>query len=132
MLSASDPESVPAWRRHAPQWVGGLVLAGLIVLAPQLGMGFYAPARGQVATGEPRPGGREMPRDRAAVKVIPEMAAPGERPTLADVVRFYGLDEDAVRCTAAEAYGLAVGDKRIDGYARRAVKVGDTVTVCLD
>jgi hypothetical protein len=132
MPSATIPEPAPGSGLRVLEAVVALVLAVVLVAAPRWGFGFYAPQRGQVAAGEPRPGGGEMPRDRAKVRVLAEMAAPGERPSLADVVRFYGLDEDAVRCTVGEAHGVSAGDRRIEALSKRPLKVGETVTLCLD
>jgi hypothetical protein len=125
-----EPERRRWSRRLLP--VGWLATAALLACGPLLGFGIYAPQRGAVAAGEPGPGGRELPRDRAKVRVEAAMARPGERPTPADVARFYGLQEDAVACTVQEANGLAAGDPRIERLSRRPLKVGDEITLCLD
>jgi hypothetical protein len=127
-----DPidEEEPA-RRSWGWLVVGVALLALLFLGATRRLGFAAPAAG-VTQGEPAPGGGELPRDRARVVVEAAMAKPGERPTLADVVRFYGLEEEAVACTVAEAHGLAANDRRIAALARRPLRVGETVTICLD
>ncbi|MES1245886.1 MAG: hypothetical protein ABUT39_30040 [Acidobacteriota bacterium] len=118
---------------------GRLILIALSVLiavggAVALGYEFYAPVRGQVAVGNPQEAQPDEPRDRAKVKVEAYMAKePGKGlPTLADVVRFYGLEEDTVPCAVAENHGEAASKAAIPVLAKRPIRVGEEVTLCLD
>lgn len=114
-------------------WPAAGVLLALVLLGARLGFGFYAPARGAVASGDPSLTGHDVPRDRARVRVEAAMApAPGGRPSLADVARFYGLDDEAIACSVQEAHDLRPGDARLRVLAERPLRVGEEVELCLD
>ncbi len=103
-------------------------------IAAALGYEFYAPIIGRIAVGNETAARPAMPRDRAAVTVEANMAKnPGQGlPTLVDVVRFYGLEEDTIECAVKEHYGEAASPSAILGLARRPLKIGEEVTLCLD
>jgi hypothetical protein len=105
-----------------------------LVLAAVLGYEFYAPIIGRIATGDEAEARPAVPRNRASVKVEAYMAKePGKGlPTLADVVRFYGLEEDTIECAVQENYGEAASPAAIPVLARRPIKIGDEVILCLD
>lgn len=115
---------------------GTLVLASLLALAAAaaLDFEFYTPAVGEIAAGDEQEAKPEVPRDRAVVSVERFMAADPRRgvPTLADVVRFHGLEEDAIECTVQELHGEAASPGVVSALARRPLRPGDEVTVCLD
>ena len=115
---------------------GGQALIVLVALgiAAVLGYAFYAPIVGQIATGDEQEAEPAVPRDRAAVKVEVYMAKePGKRlPTLADVVRFYGLEEDTIECAVQENHGEAASPTAVPVLARRPLTIGDEVILCLD
>ncbi len=115
---------------------GGLALIVLItaILAVVLGYAFYAPVVGQIATGDPQEARPDVPRDRAVVKAEAYMARTSGKalPTLEEIVRFYGLEDDTVPCAAQENYGEAASPAAISVLAKRPIKVGEDVTLCLD
>lgn len=111
-----------------------VLLAGAFVLD----LGYYAP-RGEISGGTAVATGRdaELARNRAVVKIVPEMALrPGLRPTLADAIRFFGLEEEVLRCSALATEGAEEGDepneRRLLALGRQARAPGDSVTLCLD
>ena len=115
---------------------GGLALLALVVLggAAALGYEFYAPVAGQIAAGDPQEARPDVPRDRALVKVEAYMSKePGKGlPTLADIVRFYGLEEDTVLCAVQENHGEAASPAAIPVLAKRPLRMGEEVMLCLD
>jgi hypothetical protein len=126
-----------SWRRPERAllglWAGAAVL---LLAAAVLGFGFYAPRRGQLAAGaaeQPEPAER---RDRARVVVEAVMApAEGERPSLADVARFYGLEPDSLPCSVRETLDMDeadLPDDRARQRAERPLRLGEEVTLCLD
>jgi hypothetical protein len=115
---------------------GGQALIVLVALgiAAALGYAFYAPVIGQIVTGDEWEAEPAVPRDRATVKVEAYMARePGRGlPTLADVVRFYGLEEDTIECAVQENHGEAASPAAIPVLARRPLRISDEVILCLD
>lgn|GEM_PF-6035365 len=109
-------------------------LVAVVLLSAWAGYAFYAPQVGELAGGgeEAAVEGLTRPRDRARVEVAAYMAGEGEdRPTLAQVIEFFALEEDTWRCTVAENYGAAAAE-RAPQYAQRRLPAGDEVTLCLD
>lgn len=115
---------------------GTLVLVALVALAAAaaLGFEFYAPVLGEIAVGDEQEAKPQVPRDRAVIKVERIMAADPVRgvPTLADIVRFHGLEQDTLECTVQENHQGAAGPSAIPVLARRPLRAGDEVTLCLD
>ncbi len=111
-----------------------LIVLVALVLALVLGYEFYAPLVGQVAAGDEEEARPAIPRDRAVVKVEAYMARqPGHGlPTLADVVSFYGLEEDTIACTVQENHGEAASTSAIPILASRPLEIGDEMILCLD
>lgn len=114
--------------------VAGVLLAA-VILSAVAGFAFYAPQLGQLAGGQGATGADDSltrPRDRARVEVAAYMAEGGEdRPTLAEVIEFFALEEDTWSCTVGENYGEAA-QARASQYADRRLQVGDEIILCLD
>jgi hypothetical protein len=112
------------------------VALGLLAAAAALDLGYYAPRRGVLSGGAPAASGRdaELGRNRAVVKIVPEMAVKvGIRPTLADAIRFFGLEEEVLRCSALATAGEEeLDERRLQALERQPRAVGDSVTLCLD
>ncbi len=127
----SPPEGLPISRVA----VLGLAALGLLVAAALLDLGYYPP-RGVLSGGAPlaTASAGELPRTRAVVKIVPAMAPrPGARPSLADAARFFGLEEDVLRCSAfATAGEEELDERRVRTLEREPHAVGDSVTLCLD
>ncbi len=113
----------------------GLVALGLLVAAAVLDLGFYAP-RGALSGGTAvaTATDAELARNRAVVKIDPEMALrPGIRPTLADAIRFFGLEQEVLRCSALATAGEEdLDERRLQTLERQPRALGDSVTLCLD
>jgi hypothetical protein len=117
----------------------GLVLAvvalALLAAAAVLDLG-YSTRRGGISGGTAVTAGREseLGRNRAVVKIVPEMAPrPGVRPTLADAIRFFGLEEETLRCSAQATAGEdELDERRLQSLGRQPRPLGDSVTLCLD
>lgn len=115
-----------------------VTLAAAVALAAWAGFAFYAPEVGELAGGREDAGaeGLTRPRDRATVEVAAYMAGGGAeggeaRPTLAQVIEFFALEEDTWACTVEENYGRAAAGRAAQ-YARRPLRVGDEIVLCLD
>ena len=131
----------------APALLLAVVLVAAVALAAWAGFAFYAPQVGELAGGrqgetggETGTAGRSLPRDRARVEVAAYMAGGAEgggtggaeaRPTLAQVFEFFALEEDTWACAVAENYGQAAAERAAQ-YARRPLRVGDEIVLCLD
>lgn len=115
---------------------GTLVLAALFALAAAVALGFefYAPVIGEISAGDEQEAKPRVPRDRVVIKVARFMAAdPGRGlPTLSDVVRFHGLEQDTIECTVQENHQGAASPAAVPVLAKRPLRVGDEVTLCLD
>ena len=109
--------------------------AVLLIAAPfaaaALGYAFYAPVVGKTAAGEVGKAAPEQPRGRARVRSELYMASRPGPPTVQDVVRFYGLEDDTLPCTIEENYG-SVPRPLMPTYERRPLRPGDEIIVCLD
>ena len=119
-------------------WVLAVVALGLLAASVVLDLGYYAP-RGALSGGTAAATGRdaELARNRVVVKIVPEMAVrQGVRPTLADAIRFFGLEEETLRCAAQATAGTEEGDeldeRRLQALGRQPRALGDSVTLCLD
>ena len=112
-----------------PLWGVALVLAPLVAAA--LGYAFYAPPVGETAGGDPGKAAPEQPRDRVKVRAETRMASRPGPPTLKDVVRFHGLEDDTLPCTVEENYG-SVPKVVLPTYERRPLKQGEEIILCLD
>lgn len=113
-------------------------LAAVVALAAWAGFAFYAPEVGELAGGreEPAVEGLTRPRDRATVEIAAYMAAgspegDAARPTLAQVIEFFALEEDTWRCTVGENYGEAAAE-RAGQYVQRRLRPGEEIVLCLD
>ncbi len=133
-----EVEARPAWRSDPRAAVLLLVTVGLLAASAVLDLGYYAP-QGEISGGTAATSGRdsELARNRAVVKIVPEMALrPGIRPTLADAIRFFGLEEEVLRCSALATAGTEEGDemdeRRLQALERQPRAPGDSVTLCLD
>ncbi|MEP7010575.1 MAG: hypothetical protein ABJC13_09655 [Acidobacteriota bacterium] len=135
-----DPESVfeeagSARRADSRGVVLAVVVLGLLAAAVWLDLGYYAP-RGALSGGTAVVAERDsqMGRNRAVVKIVPEMALhPGVRPTLADAIRFFGLEEETLGCSAQATAGEEeVDERRLESMERQPRALGDSVTLCLD
>lgn len=118
-----------------------LVVAGALLAASAvLDLGYYAPPRDGISAGAAVASGpgAELARNRAVVKIVPEMALrPGTKPTLSDAIRFFGLEEEVLRCSAlataeAEEGEGEIDERRAQALERQARSPGDSVTLCLD
>jgi hypothetical protein len=120
--------------RTAGKRIQTLMILLALIFAAVLGYEFYAPLIGRVATGDEQEAKPAVPRDRAAVKVEAYMASQSGHglPTLADVVRFYGLENDTIACAVQENDGEAASPAAISALMRRPLKIGDEVILCLD
>ena len=126
--------------RHDPRGpVLLLVIVGLLAASAMFDLGYYAPPRREISGGTGVATGRDsdLARNRAVVKMVPEMALrPGLRPTLADAIRFFGLEEEVLRCSALATAGTEEGDepdeRRLQALERQPRPIGDPVTLCLD
>ncbi len=113
-------------------------LATVVALAAWAGFAFYAPEVGELAGGreEAAVEGLTRPRDRATVEIAAYMAAgspegDAARPTLAQVIEFFALEEDTWRCTVGENYGEAAAE-RAGQYVQRRLRPGEEIVLCLD
>jgi hypothetical protein len=111
-----------------------LMALGAVLAAVALGYEFYAPLVGTIAAGEVQEAKPQVPRDRAVVKVEAYMLEKGKQglPTLADVIRFHGLERDTIPCSVQENHGEAASPAAITVLANRPLKVGEEVMLCLD
>jgi hypothetical protein len=129
----STPAGEPADSRGL---VLALVALGLLAAAVVLDLGYYAPRRGVLSGGTAAATSRdaELGRNRAVVKIVPEMAQKaGLRPTLADAIRFFGLEQEVLRCSALATAGEEEMEaRRLQALERQPRAVGDSVTLCLD
>lgn len=112
-----------------PLWGVALVMAPL--LAAALGYAFYAPPVGNTAAGDPGKATPDQPRDRVRVRVETHMASRSGPPTLKDVVRFHGLEDDTLSCTIEENYG-SVPRLVMPTFERRPMRPAEEVVLCLD
>jgi hypothetical protein len=112
------------WRTAGRGSLALIALAALVLAA----------VVGRIAAGDEAEARPAVPRNRASVKVEAYMAKePGKGlPTLADVVRFYGLEEDTIECAVQENYGEAASKAAIPILARRPIRTGNEVVLCLD
>lgn len=115
---------------------GGQALIVLVAigLAATLGYEFYAPVVGQIAAGDEQEARPAVPRNRALVKVEAYMTRQSGRalPTMADMVRFYGLEDDTLECAVQENYGEAASPAAIQVLSNRPVQIGEEIILCLD
>lgn len=125
----------PARRADSRAVVLGAVVLGLLAASAVLDLGYYAP-KGEISAGTAAASGRdsELARNRAVVKIVPEMASrPGLRPTLADAIRFFGLEEEVLRCSALATAGEEeMDERRLQALERQPRTPGEPVTLCLD
>lgn len=99
--------------------------------AAALGYAFYAPPVGETVAGQTGKAALEQPRDRAEVRAEAYMASRPGPPTLKDVVRFHGLEDDSLVCTIEENYG-SIPRMLISTYERRPLRAGEEIILCLD
>ncbi len=137
--AALDPPTAPGGegaRVDSRAIALGLAALALLVGGAVFDLGYYAPRRGPLSGGTATAAKREadLGRDRAVVKIVPEMAQkPGTRPTLADAIRFLGLEEEVLRCSALATAGEEeLDERRLRSLERQPRAVGDSVTLCLD
>ena len=111
-----------------------LVLALVFILAAVWGdFGFYAPLHGKTAVGSEPKITAVRSRDTAIVEVKPYMTSvSGQAPTLLDVIRFFGLEDDTLPCTVALNDGELPSTQLIEVRARQARSIGSEVTLCLN
>ena len=128
-------EAGPSRRVESRGVVLAVVAVGLLAAAIVLDLGYYT-RRGTLSGGTAVATDREseLGRNRAVVKIVPEMAPrPGVRPTLADAIRFFGLEEETLRCSAQATAGEEeVDERRLQALGRQPRALGDSVTLCLD
>lgn len=121
------------WKRAGRGATTLLAFAALVV-ALVLGYEFYSPIVGKLADGDEAQAKPDVPRDRAVVKAEAYMArTPGQGlPSLADVIRFYGLEQDTIPCAVQENHGEAASAAAVPVLARRTLKAGEEIILCLD
>jgi hypothetical protein len=121
------------WRRAGS---GSVILLaiGALVTAASLGYEFYAPVVGQIANGSAAQAKPDVPRDRAIVKAAAYMSPkPWQAlPSLADVIRFYGLEQDTIPCAVQANHGEAASAAAIPVLASRPLQPEEEVILCLD
>ena len=128
----------------APSHVG-VVIPLLVASALALGAAAILPlgyattprkdllAQGTETTGDPA-----ERRDRAKVQLTAEMARrEGTPPTLADAVRFFGLEDATLDCAARATASNGEEEEelpkaRVQAVLRQPRKVGEFVVLCLD
>src|SRR5262245_38807763 len=108
-----------------------VILAAAPLAAAALGYAFYAPPVGETAAGQTGKAAPEQPRDRAEVRAEARMASRPGPPTLKDVVRFHGLEDDSLACTIEENYG-SIPRLLVPTYERRPLRAGEEIILCLD
>ena len=122
------------WRRagrpgRPTPWV--VILVAAPFAAALLGYAFYAPPFGETVGGQTGKAAPEQPRDRAKVRAETHMASRPGPPTLKDVVRFHGLEDDSLPCTIEENYG-SIPRMLMSTYERRPLRQGQEIILCLD
>lgn len=114
-----------------------LVALSLVALGAAIGLplGFHPAATGEIDPGREAPADAvRAPRDRAVVYLSAAMAKiPGTPPTLADAVRFHGLEATTAPCAArATAGDLDLDEATVAKLVKQARRVGERVVLCLD